>query len=171
MKAYTLQSYDEANSNVTFSEVETLEAGKPYMLHADTPTSESTFNFYNVDVTSVDEGETAITGVTFHANYSYKAAGDISGEWYGVNSTTGNVQKAGTTTHLLAFRGYFTFDGTVDPARLNVTFLDNDGGATSINGTEVFNNQTGDIYDLSGRKVQNAQKGIYIQNGKKVVIK
>ena len=171
VKAYTLQSYDEANSNVTFSEVETLEAGKPYMLHADTPTSESTFNFYNVDVTSVDEGETAITGVTFHANYSYKAAGDISGEWYGVNSTTGNVQKAGTTTHLLAFRGYFTFDGTVDPARLNVTFLDNDGGATSINGTEVFNNQTGDIYDLSGRKVLNAQKGIYIQNGKKVVIK
>lgn len=171
VKAYTLQSYDEANSNVTFSEVETLEAGKPYMLHADTPTSESTFNFYNVDVTSVDEGETAITGVTFHANYSYKAAGDISGEWYGVNSTTGNVQKAGTTTHLLAFRGYFTFDGSVDPARLNVTFLDNDGGATSINGAEVFNNLTGDIYDLSGRKVLNAQKGIYIQNGKKYVVK
>jgi hypothetical protein len=29
----------------------------------------------------------------------------------------------------------------------------------------------GAIYDLSGRRVSKAQKGVYIQNGKKVVIK
>ena len=26
------------------------------------------------------------------------------------------------------------------------------------------------IYDLSGRRIQNAQKGIYIQNGKKIIM-
>ena len=169
VKAYTLNSYDETSGNITFTEVETLEAGKPYMLHADTPTTETSFAFYNVDVTNVEEGETSISGVTFHANYNYKNAGDITGEWYGVNSTTGNVQKAGSTTHLLAFRGYFTFDTT--PAKLNVTFVDNNGDATTINASEILNNLDGNIYDLQGRKVNNAQKGIYIQNGKKVVIK
>ena len=171
--AYTLKSYDADNNNITFSDVETLEAGKPYLLHADTPTTETSFTFYNVDVTEVAEGETAVTGATFHANYNYKAAGDITGTWYGINSTSGNVQKAGPTTHLLGFRAYITFDTEVDPARLNVTFVSegSEGEATTIKGTELMNSQNGDIYDLQGRKVNNAQKGIYIQNGKKVVIK
>ena len=30
---------------------------------------------------------------------------------------------------------------------------------------------TGELYDLQGRRVNNAQKGLYIQNGKKFVVK
>ena len=76
--------------------------------------------------------------------------------------TTGND---GAT--IKALRGYFIVPEGVKPA----IGIDENGVATTISAAELLNNQTGDIYDLSGRKVLNAQKGIYIQNGKKVVIK
>ena len=43
-------------------------------------------------------------------------------------------------------------------------------GFTGIT-TMKANGQKAEIYDLQGRKVGNAQKGMYIMNGKKVVIK
>ncbi len=44
------------------------------------------------------------------------------------------------------------------------------GETTGIEGVEA-ENDTQAIFDLSGRRVQNAQKGIYIVNGKKVLVK
>ena len=40
-----------------------------------------------------------------------------------------------------------------------------------INNVEADNNAAGTVYNLQGIRVKNAQKGIYIMNGKKVVIK
>ncbi|MDO4930477.1 MAG: hypothetical protein Q4E59_05020 [Bacteroidales bacterium] len=52
--------------------------------------------------------------------------------------------------------------------RLTLNF----GGATSIEGVEATEAETDKvIYDLSGRSVKNAQKGLYIVNGKKVIVK
>ena len=47
------------------------------------------------------------------------------------------------------------------------------GDATKIENTNVPNLTNGDWYDLNGRKLQNmpTKKGVYIHNGKKVVIK
>ncbi len=42
---------------------------------------------------------------------------------------------------------------------------------TGINPIEISNAGSDKIYDLSGRQVSNPTKGLYIQNGKKVVIK
>ena len=68
-----------------------------------------------------------------------------------------------------------TFDGAND-AFYNENFtsafrVDEVGEATGI--IEVIGNANGNaaIYDLSGRKVENATKGIYILNGKKLLVK
>lgn len=45
------------------------------------------------------------------------------------------------------------------------------GTATSINNTVAELNNEVKIYDLQGRRVQNATKGIYVVNGKKVFVK
>ena len=45
------------------------------------------------------------------------------------------------------------------------------GNATDINGIENAELNSGVFYDLSGRRVANPTKGLYIVNGKKVVIK
>ncbi|MBR4388142.1 MAG: hypothetical protein IKT00_03060 [Prevotella sp.] len=44
------------------------------------------------------------------------------------------------------------------------------GETTGINNVDA-DTETGDLYNLSGVKVKKAQKGVYIQNGKKVVVK
>ena len=44
------------------------------------------------------------------------------------------------------------------------------GETTGINNVDAAA-ETGDLYNLSGVKVKKAQKGVYIQNGKKVIIK
>jgi hypothetical protein len=49
-------------------------------------------------------------------------------------------------------------------ARINFDF----GTETGIAETESGNLKT-EMYDLSGRRVQSAQKGIFIVNGKKVI--
>ena len=45
------------------------------------------------------------------------------------------------------------------------------GTATGINNTVAELNNVAKIYDLQGRRVQNATKGIYVINGKKVYVK
>ncbi len=45
------------------------------------------------------------------------------------------------------------------------------GGATAIESVEAQQNGEVKTYDLSGRRVNKAVKGLYIQNGKKVIVK
>ena len=52
--------------------------------------------------------------------------------------------------------------------RMNVVF---DGGATAIKGIENAAENKGAIYNLQGVRVNKAQKGLYIQNGKKFIMK
>lgn len=52
----------------------------------------------------------------------------------------------------------------------NVTFKIVDPTATGINSVNL-DAQSGKIYNLNGQRVEKAQNGIYIQNGKKVVVK
>lgn len=42
---------------------------------------------------------------------------------------------------------------------------------TAINGITVDGENKAPVFDLQGRRIENAQKGLYIRNGKKVVIK
>ncbi|MBR3896326.1 MAG: hypothetical protein IKJ42_04805, partial [Bacteroidaceae bacterium] len=48
--------------------------------------------------------------------------------------------------------------------------VDGEEGTTAIDNS-IFNNGETVVYDLQGRRVENPAKGIYIVNGKKVVIK
>jgi hypothetical protein len=60
--------------------------------------------------------------------------------------------------------GYFAYDNVA------VRFDKNtDTGIKELQST-CDGQQTSVIFDLSGRRVQNTQKGIFIQNGKKLVI-
>ena len=60
---------------------------------------------------------------------------------------------------------------TSEARTMNIMFDDED--VTGIEENYEFGNMNSDgsVYDLSGRKVNNPTKGMYIVNGKKVVIK
>lgn len=70
-------------------------------------------------------------------------------------------------TNLNGFKAYMTMGTT--PVR---GFLfEEDGTTTSIDTLETATPNAQTIYDLSGRRVSKAQKGLYIVNGKKVILK
>ena len=70
-----------------------------------------------------------------------------------------------------AFRGYFEIDDVEYSAetRLSITVDSDVTGITERNYRHYHTD--GNTYDLQGRKVNSKQKGVYIENGKKVVVK
>ena len=86
------------------------------------------------------------------------------------NGTGAKVAEGATGTHFLnnGFKAYLPKpEGTPDAARF---FVFDFGTETAIEGIEADNTANAVVYDLAGRRVQKAQKGLYIVNGKKVVI-
>jgi hypothetical protein len=76
-------------------------------------------------------------------------------------------------TKIKAFRAYFTFMdilSSLDGASTRVKFFVTDGDETTeIKIPELLND--GEYYNLNGVRVETPSKGIYIKDGKKVVVK
>ena len=74
------------------------------------------------------------------------------------------------SSYLKGFRAYFQLK---DASNARSITLNIDGESTGITTTDFTDStdKAGAVYDLQGRKVNAAQKGVYIQNGRKVVIK
>lgn len=80
------------------------------------------------------------------------------------------LYKSTGKSKIKPFRAYFT--GVPADAKARLAFFDDE--TTSISdATLLMNNEeiNGEVYDLQGRKVDNPVKGLYIVNGKKVLIK
>jgi len=168
VKAWAFTGYD---GNLKFSKVTgSLAAATPYILYVENPT-EGKVVFQNVTIygTSASEEDCKVTqgAATFQGTYSRMMAGEMEGK-YGV-TPDGEIRVGSDNATMKAFRAYFILPEGSEGAKLVIEGVNDE--ATAIDAAEVFDNQDGDIYDLSGRKVSHAQKGIYIQNGKKVVIK
>ena len=74
------------------------------------------------------------------------------------------------TTYINGFRAWLELDNESEVQGLRIRFADEEGGTTSIELSAVGGEVV--IYDLAGRRVEKvAEKGIYIVNGQKVVIK
>ena len=74
------------------------------------------------------------------------------------------VTSADPDVYAPAYRAYLTVPAA---AGANAFFFDFD--TTGINAIDALTNGNAVIYDLQGRRVNKAEKGIYIVNGKKVV--
>lgn len=77
-------------------------------------------------------------------------------------------------TKMKAFRAYFTFNDVLadyDAASTRISFFVGDGeNQTQIQVPELMPND-GEYYNLNGLRVETPSKGIYIKDGKKVVVK
>ena len=170
VKAWTFSGYD---GNLKFSRVTTgsLNTATPYILYVETPTTESKLVFNDITIYSANAAEadcnTKQGDATFQGTYSNMVAGEMEGK-YGV-TPDGEIRVGSANATMKAFRAYFILPEGSEGAKLVIEGVNDE--ATAIDAAEVFGYQDGDVYDLSGRKVNHAQKGIYIQNGKKVVIK
>ena len=164
-KAYAFKS--ATSNSVTFSEVTELAAGIPYLVKFDAAVSNLTFENVNITATEAGSDKQSVgqdKEVIFKGTYEY-----INGvNKYGV-MTDGYIKKGITGAHFYGYRAYFEGLSEGEGAA-RVLLLDDD--VTGISNVSVKTDNNNDMYTLSGMKVNGRpQKGIYIQNGKKYIVK
>lgn len=84
------------------------------------------------------------------------------------NKAVFKILSSNTEERALAqYKAYLNLTG-IQAAKLSISFNDN---VTAISNATLAQEKTTSIYDLSGRKSNKLQKGIYIVNGKKIIVK
>lgn len=166
----------------------TVEANKPYVIKPKYA-GKVTFTVENAAVYKLGEnvGENAGSlsqttldrkvKLTLQGNYKTKTVSADDYGWYAFSSGKFSLQTANSIGHTLPpMRFYLTItdaDGNSISSAKNYQvnmFVDDD--PTGISGVETNVEPVNEvIYDLQGRRVTNPSKGIYIINGKKVIIK
>ena len=70
-----------------------------------------------------------------------------------------------------AHKAYLKLDKSIFSPSMAMSAFPFNGSATGIDQIATGADTTKSVYDLSGRRVNKAIKGIYIVNGKKVLVK
>ena len=157
---------------LTFGNAEsTLTAGTPYIIKWDAAEDIVDPVFTNVTISATEGSALEFAGgsVKFVGYYNPM---DITPEDEGIyylkaDNTLAHTAKPRT---LKAFRAYFEFAES-EGARTFVLDFGEGSQATSISSLPADMLGEGDWYTVSGVKVGTLKKGVYINNGKKVVIK
>ena len=169
--------------SVSFTE--TIPAGQPFVAYATTSGEVVLKNSSKVAIASISEpkatklevydysGNSVIYNadieMTITGNYAKKSGLDNANCF--VFSANGSMNKATTVN---PYRLYITKNDERSKAKITDIQISFDGEeATGIEG--IINGQKGDskFYNLNGQRINksNAMKGVYIKNGKKVVVK
>ena len=168
---YTLDTDESEAATVKFNKAATVGKATPFIVHATgaaTITATGAGDF-NINENDGDPESISFGGsCKFIGNLAVKAG---TGAEYGLSSSTGEApefKKIGTNGKIGAFRAYFTGLSATTPAR---AIFDDGEGTTRIEKIENILRQDGVYYNLQGQRVLNPTKGLYIVNGKKVVMK
>ena len=140
---------------------------------ADTPYTVIVYGGNDLD--NVDNNLLVGTGVN---PVELQSSGSVTYYMFGKQSGKESFFKVGTETPRTAsaHKAYLAIPGANNAkafviVRPNDDMVSEDGGfADGINNVEQ-DGSNAKIYNLNGQRVNNAQKGIYIKNGKKVIIK
>lgn len=173
----------------------TLSANTPYIFE---PTSDVTnITFLSVDVSVGADPKTDGGDFTFQATYEAKtwAAGnaELTNGIYGFlakeykGHSTGYFMKGEAGATIKPFRAYLKYSGSdltgtsaarrISPEELpetiEIKWLTAEGSTTSLKGISTISHEANKWYSLDGRELNGkpAVKGIYINNGRKYIVK
>lgn len=168
VKKLTGTEYNAATDNITliFGNATSIEAGEPYMVRVPKNVTEIVVQNAKVNTTL---NNFAADHVTFVGSY---VACNIPAKSYFISSNKFYLSvNPANPDKIRGFRGYFT--PNIPEARsISFRFDDEEGdGTTEIAPSTLAPQPSTEFYDLMGRRVENPTQGIYIVNGKKVVIK
>ena len=160
--------------SVNFESVNAIEANHPYIIKVTQPVTNFVLEGVTIDpseeltkaaIKRTKKQWSEMTGfytanTTLEENCLFLSGGKF---WYATDSSK----------KMKGYRAYFDFYDELDDKAASVKMAINiDGIETNINAINNDGIQTGETYDLSGRKVSKPQqRGIYIIDGKKVAVK
>ena len=142
-----------------------IAANIPILLK--TSTAGTTYSFNGK---TIKAGEAKVEGSgNFDFVGTYAASTTIAENDYFISSDKLYKSKGNTT--IQGTRAYIKRKSNSNPeARIIKLSIDGEE-VTAVEGIKVIGINNGKIHNLNGQEVKNAQKGIFIQNGKKIVVK
>lgn len=167
---------EKSNGNtIVFKEATAIEAGKPYLIKWAKESSDA------VDFEKKFEGVTLVAaatpvvvneGISFNGFYKMTAASELGGASVAAIGAGNKLFKV-TEGKMKGFRAAFVLSSGAEATKYKVVI---DGTATGIEDLVIDGvKANGRVYNLNGQYVGNSlnglQPGLYIQNGKKVVVK
>lgn len=161
---------DIVKINVGFTSVTAIEANHPYIILVSAGLQEFTAD--GVDIDAEEEPTVQVGKKKNEKGFfigSYIAGTEIPEDDLFLNSNMFWYSKG--NTKMKAFRGYFEFADVlteVEEASSRIMFEFNEQ-TTGIR--TITSSEDGKYFDLQGRGVKPTKKGLYIKDGKKVVIK
>jgi len=172
-KAFTFDAYNSSTHVLSFAPLKSfLSGGVPAIVYTESAPVYNSGNsgtvLYNRYMSSSTPGNQPKNGATFQGTYLPKAAPNMEG-LYGV-TTAGQVMVGTDKASLNGYRAYFT--GVTPPpagARISLVFKDDDE-ALGLSAAKWMSGSK-DAYNLQGQRVEKGRKGIFIVNGRKVIIK
>ena len=142
-------------NGTTFTYADHAEANVPFLATAVNADAEKlNFTDKTVAITPVS------LGTTFVGVYAPQSAVNL----YGINND-GKLQKGGSGATINSFRAYLT----VTSGAREINFEDETTGLTDV--SSKTSDGRGECFNLAGQRVAQPTKGLYIVNGRKVVIK
>jgi hypothetical protein len=163
---YTVTNVNWENGSTELTELPYIPANKPVLLYS-TGNSNGTFHLKKqADPSAVSE-PVDFAGVSSDTDYSTLMEGKNA-----IYILKGDQFYRASSGVLKANRCYLAMPSSSTPAPSRVMFGDGEDGATGIDGPDVVSEDQRDWYSLDGRKLlgRPTRKGVYILNGKKVVI-
>lgn len=167
---------EKSNGNtIVFKEATAIEAGKPYLIKWANSSSDA------VNVEKKFEGVTLVAaatpvevnngGISFNGFYKMTEASELGASVAAIGA--GNKLFKVTEGKMKGFRAAFVLSSGAEATGYRVVI---DGTATGIEDLVIDGvKANGRVYNLNGQYVGNSlnglQPGLYIQNGKKIVIK
>lgn len=175
--AYAINSYD--NGHLTFKSTTYMATTTPFLVYA--PNAEShpdgvylqnvSAGSYNWSHTNINQ---TVGDATFKGTFAPIDAPGMEGK-YGV-TPKGQIMNGNSSANIKAYHAYFEL--ATAPAKLTIEIDEND--APTLIGAVQMMEDNAAVYDMMGRKVETLNgkvvsgqlpKGIYIVNGKKVIVK
>ena len=150
------------NSTVSFTKMATpsITANTPVLLK--TSTDETSFEFTNKEIKT---GDAKVAGTNFDFVGTYAASSTIDADDYFISSN--KLYKSAGSTTIAGTRAYIKANSA--EARIaGFSIGEDEPTGISTIATQKVDNAA---YDMQGRRVETMKKGVYVVNGKKVVIK
>lgn len=166
VKAYNLTGV--AGESITYSTAATIAANSPVMIEANENVSGYEFTASNVEIAATANG--VVTNGLLNGGYAtMTAAADANNYVLQKNGDDVNFYLVtGTAATVKPFRAYLTAPATARELTLNF------GETTGISASLMNSDERivkSEVYNLNGQRVAAPQKGLYIVNGKKVIVK
>ena len=172
VKVKTLSGYTNDGTTVTisFTDANSIEAGKPYIVMPTTNITNPVFN--DVTINNIMQDVIISNAATFKGNYAPVplSANDTKKLFLANNML---YYPTGSVT-VKPFRAYFELTSDVPTASGAPNLVIDFGETTGVGELRTENRRIeNSFYDLQGRRLNGkpTQKGIYIHHGKKEVLK